>query len=171
MKEECFWQPEECTDGLTVSIWYKSEFTDTFTVLFTTTDDIPGSTGIQIAVTSSYVGITLHAWQISTVIFTPYSDENSWHHLVGVWYLNGTMSLYLDGDLTEAYVAYNAKDPPEGEHNHTVYVGNDYANQSYVGYLDEILFWKEVKDAQFIRKLYEHNPKIGNVLLIIHFNN
>ena len=75
------------------------------------------------------------------------------------------MSLYLDGNLTEAYVNYNEKDPPEGEHNHTVYVGNDNANQSYVGYLDEILFWKEVKDAEFVRKLYEHNPKIGNVFI------
>ena len=46
-----------------------------------------------------------------------------------------------------------------------VNIGNNHLYQAYVGHLDEFLFWKGVKNAEFVRMLYELEPKIGNVII------
>ena len=158
--ERCLWQPDECTNGFTVSFWYKADFATTLTVLFSTTDNIPDSTGLQINMNNFQMGMKVNSLRKTTLVYAPYSDESSWHHFVGVWY-SDTLRLYIDGITTPAFMFWD-KDPPEGEQNHILYVGNDYQNQMYEGYLDELFFWREAKDTNFVRMLYELEPKIGN---------
>ena len=161
--EGCFWQPDECTNGFTVSLWFKSDFRSVFSALFATLDNIPRSSGFQIATNDNGVGLQVYGFRKSTMSFTTYPDETSWHHFVGAWYSNGTIFLYMDGDFVDTFTAYNNKDEPGGIHNHVAYVGNSCLNQAYVGHLDEILFWEEVKNAEFVRMLHGLEPKIGNV--------
>ena len=90
-----------------------------------------------------------------------WSGDTEWHHLAGVYYPNGTISLFLDGNLTGATFSLLSKNPPLEEQDGTFCFGSNWINQFYEGRIDEFLFWKTTKSAELNKTIFLLNPRTG----------
>ena len=161
--ERCLWQPDLCMDGLTISVWFSAEYSNRPNVIFSSLGPISNALGIQMIIwpASKIVAIQIFASTSLSIVYTGWSGDPEWHHLAGVYHPNGTTSLYLDGNLTDATLSFLPKNPPLGEQDGTFYFGSNWMNQFYEGRIDEFLFWKATKSAEFIKTIFLLNPRTG----------
>jgi len=102
--------------------------------------------------TTFHVKLSDHNWYN---VLTPALELNTWQHLCGVWDSEGSLKIYINGDLPDsiAIPALPLFDPGSG---YLPSIGANNRNSSFFnGQLDEIRVWDRVRSITEIRgKIY-----------------
>ena len=101
-------------------------------------------------------------------------NNNSWHHIAMSLTRNGTIRMFIDGNLLESYSSADLGGFSSG----SIFVGSRgkinsaTADQHYVGLLDELCLWETARNAEQISadRYHELDVKSTGLILYASFN-
>ncbi len=97
-------------------------------------------------------------------------NNDSWHHIAMSLTRNGTIRMFIDGNLLESYSSADIG----GFSSSRIFVGSRgkinsaTTDQHYVGLMDELCLWETARDAEQISGDRYHEPDVRSTGLILY---
>ena len=183
LREECIGNPEHCPFGFTLAFWIKLSPTvpQFITEYYISSGGQTGSSygmAVYRHTVKNHCAIAvrtrMHTWSNPRVYLHP----NLWHHMIITWSEDVGLTVYLNG--TESYHQGDGViilNPIGVSSFNNLYIGRpNNVNTRYYGdfYIDELHFWSERKDADFIRVFSQEYTLSGMLMQYIslkyHYN-
>ena len=157
-RDSCFWSPALCTNGYTMALWMKIGMkTGTELYYISNGGQASASYGVSINLASGpslRLRVKTHDswWSVNCPI-----TKNEWHHVSFAWKSDTGIKAFLNGDECndDTTAASNTR---ETSSFNGFYMGKPNTAVTQKGgeaTYDELLFWPEYKDENFISALYD----------------
>ena len=157
-RDSCFWSPALCTNGYTMALWMKIGM-KTGTELYYISNG--GQASVSYGVSINLASGPSLRWAVKThdswwLVNCPIT-KNEWHHVSFAWKSDTGIKAFLNGDECNDDTTATSNTRETSSYN-DFYMGkpNNAATQKGgEATYDELLFWPEYKDENFISALYD----------------
>ncbi len=154
---ECIVKPPLCLDGFTWMMWLKipsASSTEMVVPLSSNYGPGNGNFGLHIRLANAQLEVVL----ITTGKFIRYASEDfvkdQWFHFAFSWLAPDNCEMYTDGETITKSKTSGSRSPNEA--NGQFDLGRSVLGDKYAAFsVDDILFWSERKDINFIQSIYE----------------
>lgn len=131
-------------DTFTLEAWFKTDMVATGTILMKYNTTLAQS-NFRLWITGGYLKFNVYDGTNDLYVTSPSSNYNNdvWHHVIAQWERGDAAYLYVDNVLVNSTTDIII-DPVVNEWSVTIGIDNDFSNNPFDGFLDEIRIYNRV---------------------------